>query len=428
MSLGSRKIDVRMLGFPKLATVAEASKIFDQEVNIERLQAETTLTLQALGRVLAEDIVSQKDIPPFNRSAVDGYALQAQDTFGCSQTNPVVLQVVGTSSIGSMPFVTSKRQQVVKIATGAPIPQGCDAVLMLEFTEETRANKIEVYRPVTPGENVSMQGEDVRRGELILRSGTLMRPQDVGIIAALNIPEVKVTRKPRVGVLSTGNELVGLGEDVSGGKIVDSNRPTIFAMVVSAGGQPVDLGIATDEEEDVAKKFGMGIADCDIVLASGGTSVGERDLLPSVVNSFGSPGLIVHGVAIRPGRPTALGAIHGRPVVLLPGFPVAAMIAFDVFVHPIIDRMLGVATSLPSPSVVAKALRRMPSSLGNRTFARVIVRRLEGEYVFEPLRTSGSGIISSMVRANGMVTIPENKEGIEEGEIVEVMLMRPVEV
>ena len=427
MSLRSGNADVRMRGFPKLATIAEASNIFNQKVRIERLQAETTPTLQALGRILAEDVVSQRDVPPFNRSAVDGYALQAQDTFGCSQTNPVVLQVVGSSSIGFIPSVIPRRQQAVKIATGAPIPRGCDAVLMLEFAEETRTDKIEVYRPVTPGENVSLRGEDVKKGDLVLRLGTLVKSQDVGIIAALNAPEVKVTRRPRVGVFSTGNELVNLGEDVSGGKIVDSNRPTILAMVVSAGGQPVDLGIAADEEADISRKLSLGLENCDIVLASGGTSVGERDLLPSVVNALGSPGVVVHGVAMRPGRPAALGAVQGKPVVLLPGFPVAAMIAFDVFVHPIIDRMLGVVASLPSPSIRAKALWRMPSSLGNRTFARVIVKRRGDEYVFEPLRTSGSGIISSMVRANGMVTIPENKEGIEEGEIVEVMLMKPVE-
>ena len=366
-------------------------------------------------------------MPPFNRSAVDGYALQAQDTFGCSQTNPVVLQVVGSSSIGTMPSVTAGRQQAVRIATGAPIPEGCDAVVMLEFAEVTQIGKIEVYRPVTPGENVSLQGEDVRKGDLILRSGMLVKSQDVGIMAALNMHEVKVTRRPRVGVLSTGDELVDLGGDLSDGKIVDSNRPTILSMVVSAGGQPVDLGIAADEEGEIAGKLSLGIADCDIVLASGGTSVGERDLLPSVVNSLGSPGVIVHGVAMRPGRPVALGALQGKPVILLPGFPVAAMIAFDVFVHPVMNRLLGVVASLPSPYLRARALRRVASSLGNRTFARVIVRRLGGEYVFEPLRTSGSGIISSMVRASGMVTIPENKEGIEEGEIVEVMLMRPVE-
>ena len=416
-----------MRGFPKLATVSEALSMFFEQLRIERLRSETVPTLQALGRVLAEEIVCQKDVPPFNRSAVDGYALIAQDAFGCSQTNPIVLQLAGNSSIGTMPSVSVEKQQAVRIATGAPIPLGADAVVMLEFTEVTQTNKIEVYRPVAPGENVSLQGEDVKKGDLILRPGTVIKSQDVGILAALSVAQIQVTRRPKVAVLSTGDELVNLGREPARGRIVDSNRPAILAMVVSAGGEPVDLGIAADERDEIAGKLKRGISDCDVVLATGGTSVGERDLLPSVVNSLGAPGVIVHGVAMRPGRPVALAAVDGKPVILLPGFPVAAMIAFDVFAHPIMNRLLGVTASLPSPAVKARALRRMASSLGNRTFARVVVKRSDGEYVFEPLRTSGSGIISSMVRANGMVTISENKEGIEEGETVEVTLMRPIE-
>ncbi len=420
--------DVRMRGFRRLTPVSEALTMFLGQLQIMRLAAETLPTPKALGRALAEDIICERDVPPFDRSAVDGFAVRAEDTYGCSRTNPVVMRVVGSSSVGTLPFATLQKQQAVRIATGAPIPSGADAVVMLEYTEVTQKEKIEVYHPVTPGENISMQGEDVRRGDLILRSGKVVRPQDIGILAALGVRDVKVTRRPKVGVVSTGDELVDLNEEPTEGRIFDSNRPAITAMIISTGGEPFDLGIAADEEAGIAAKLRTGLNCCDIVCVSGGSSVGERDLIPSIVNSLGNPGVIVHGVAMRPGRPVALAAIDGKPVIMLPGFPVAAMIAFDVFVRPVIDRMLGVSSSLPPPVVRARSLRRVPSSLGNRTFARVIVRKSGGEYVFEPLTTSGSGVISTMVKANGLVVIPENKEGVEEGETLEVTLIQPVEM
>jgi len=419
-------VDVRMRGFSELTSVDEALSRFLKEVQINRLPAETLLSVKALGRVLAEDVVCQKDVPPFDRSAVDGYAVRAEDVYGASQTNPVVLSIAGKSVVGVMPITTVGRQQAVRIATGAPLPVGADAVVMLEFTEETGLNKVEIYRPVTPEENVSKRGEDVKTGELILRSGTFLRSQDIAILAALGISKVKVTKRPRVAVLSTGDELSDLGTEASLGKIIDSNRPMILAMVEEAGGEPIDLGIAPDSSNEILLRLKRGLKTSDMVTASGATSVGEHDVLPSLINSLGSPGVIVHGMAMRPGRPTGLCAIGEKPILLLPGFPVAAIIAFQVFAHPIMLKMLG-AKVLPRPTLRAKAIRRVPSSVGNRTFARVIVKKSDGEFFFEPLRTSGSGVISSMVRANGMVIIPENKEGIEEGETIEVTLLRPIE-
>jgi molybdopterin molybdotransferase len=417
-----------MKGFPKLTPIDDALNEFFTNVQIERLPSEDVPTASSLDRVLAKDIICPRDVPPFDRSAVDGYAVRAEDTFGASETNPIVLSVKGVSTVGNQPLETLGKGETMQIATGAPMPKGTDAVVMVEYTEVTGPDKVEVYRPVAPGENVSSRGEDVREGQMILRSGAFLKPQDIGIMSALGLGRVEVTRKPLVAVLSAGNELVDLGSKVPPGRIVDSNRPTLLAMVDASGAQPMDLGIVPDEREVITEKIREGLASANLVLVSGGTSVGERDLLPDVVNSLGRPGVIVHGIAMRPGRPTALCAVEGKPIVLLPGFPVAAMIAYEVFAEPIVLRMLGASGRLRErPTVRAVALRRVPSSPGNRSFVRVIVAKRGGGYVFEPLRATGSGVISSMVRANGMLIIPEKKEGVEEGEKVEIVLLRQVE-
>ena len=419
--------DVRMRGFAELTSIDDALRKFFKEVNVERLPPEDFSALDSLGRVLAEDIIVPQDVPNFDRAAVDGYAVRAEDTYGASSTNPLVFDVIASSEIGVLSKVSVGRQQAVGIATGAPLPKGADAVVMVEYTEKIGGDKVEVYRSVPPGENVSMKGEDVKKGEKILSSGVILQPQDIGMLSALGMKRLKVVRKPSVAVFSTGNELVEPGDSVEVGKVVDSNRPTIMAMVKSLGGEPLDLGIARDDLAAVKLKLLEGLA-VDMVVVSGATSVGEKDLLPEAVNSLGKPGIIVHGISMRPGRPTALAAVNGKPVILLPGFPVAAMIAFDVFVKPILLRMLGASSEqVGRQTVRARVSRRVASSLGNRTFARVIINKVDGKYVVEPLRTSGSGIISSIVKANGLVIIPENKEGLEEGEEVEVMVLRPLE-
>ncbi|MCJ7632383.1 molybdopterin molybdotransferase MoeA [Candidatus Bathyarchaeota archaeon] len=420
--------DIRMKGFAKLTSIDEALDEFFKKINVKKLEPEEISTVAALRRVLATDILCPRDVPPFDRSAVDGYAIRAEDVFGASDTNPIVLYVKGTSRTGKVPEQSLRCGEAMLIATGAPLPEGANAVVMIEFTEATGFNKVEVYRPISPGENVSAQGEDVKKGQLILKAGSFLKPPDIGILAALGLAKVQVTRKPLVAILSTGNELVELGSEMPHGRIVDSNRPVLHAMVEMSGAEPLDLGVVPDERNKICEKMKMGLNSSDLILASGGTSVGEHDILPDVVNSLGSPGVLIHGVAMRPGRPVALCLVDGKPIVLLPGFPVAAMVAYDVFVEPIILRMLGASARFyEQPSVMAIALRRVPSSSGNRSFVRVLVMRKGGQIVFEPLRASGSGVISSMVKANGMLIIPEYKEGVEEGEEAKVILLRPVE-
>ena len=411
----------------KLTRIDDALKKFFSQVNIERLVTENIPTMEALGRILAEDVIAKVDVPSFDRSAVDGYVLRAEDTYGASPTNPVILDIIGVVEIGSSSKIILGKQQAMRIATGAAMPKGADSVVMIEYTEKIGEGKVEVYSSLTPGENVSKRGEDVEKGERILSKGTLLQPQDIGILAALGNSEVEVVKRPKVAILSTGNELVELGKNVELGKIIDANRPILMAMVKELGGEPLDFGMARDDLREIRSRIASGMENNDMVLVSGGTSVGTGDLVPEAINSLGRPGIIVHGMCIRPGRPAALAAIGSRPIVLLPGFPVAAMVSFNAIVQPILLRMLGASSDqFARRTVRARMLRRIPSSIGNRTYVRVLVKRLDKGYVAEPLRTSGSGVISSMIKANGLVIIPEEKEGLEEGEEVEVTMLRPL--
>ena len=415
-----------MRGFQELTTIEKALELFFRSVSIKPLQNEQVSITDSIGRILAEDIVCKRDLPPFNRSAVDGYALRSEDTFGASPSNPLVLDLVGRALIGRAPQISVSRGQAVEIATGAPVPESCDAVMMLEYTERTKEGFVEVHRPVSQGENVSRRGEDVEKGQLILEKGIALRPQDVAILAALGLKTVRVSKRPIVAVLSTGDELQEAETELRHGMVFDSNRPAILSMTKAQDCVGLDLGLVPDDFSEIKRRVQSGIRDSDIVIVTGGTSTGERDLLPAVISTLGKPGIIVHGVAMRPGRPAALCAIQDKPVILLPCFPVAAMLSFSVLVKPILQKLTGLTYQMPEPTITAKAVRRVPSALGNRTYVRVVVTRSKDGYVFEPLRISGSGVVSSLVRANGIVAITERVEGIETGDQAEVTLLRPV--
>jgi len=292
-------------GFDRLTRIDIAHRLFYREARIKALPAEIVTTAEALGRVLAADIVAPIDVPGFDRSAVDGYALKAEDTHGTSPSNAVIFAVIGFGEIGRDPPCKVQRQQAIRLVTGAPLPKGADAVVMIEYTKAIGEGKVEVYRAVTTGRNVSVRGEDVVTGTRLLSRGVVVRPQDVGILAAMGIEHVEVHRTPIVAVLSTGNELIDLGHQPATGQVIDSNRPTLIALVRDAGGLPLDLGIARDEDAAIRSRLSEGLAKADLVIVSGGASVGEHDLTPRVVDSLGSPGILVHGVAMRPGKPAA---------------------------------------------------------------------------------------------------------------------------
>jgi len=390
------------------------------------LESEQVPVDEALGRVLARDIVSDINIPTFDKAAMDGYAVTAEDTFGSSQTSSALLRIVGKIIMGAPPTLEVTRGEAAEITTGAVLPPGANAVLMLEHVRRSGAEQIEVLSPVTPGENVSRAGEDVRKGDVVLRSGTRLIPPDIGMLAALMMNEVEVVRRPKVAILCTGTELVELGDSLMQGKVVNTNRFVLSGLVRELGGKALYLGIAKDSIEDISRLVRKGLAEADVVLVTGGTSVGETDLVPEAVGMLGKPGMLVHGVSMRPGMPTGLASVNGKAVVLLSGQPVAAMIGFKMFVRPIMLRLLG-SEEEPAPFVKANLSRRAASALGMRTFLRVRVVEADGKYVADPVTASGSGLLSSMTQANGIVVIPEDKEGIEAGEEVTVELFRPIE-
>ena len=402
----------RLKGFEKLANIDEAFSTLLKKLKPERLGPELIPIHVALGRVMAEDVIAKNELPPFNRSEVDGYAVRSKDTFEASQFSPKILRLTENEEICE--------NEARQIWTGNPLPKGADAVVMLEYTKRIQS-KIEVGIAVTPRENVSKRGEDVQRGEIAIKAGTRLKPHHVGLLAALGVTHANAVKKPEVAILSTGNELVELGRKAKPNQIVDSNKLILSGMCQELGAEPLDLGIAKDDLTEISTQIREGLKKADVVITTGGTSVGYPDLVPAAVNRIGTPGVIVHGIAMRPGMPTALAVLQGKPVFILSGNPVAAMIGFEVFARPLILRLLGVESE-SRPVLKAKLTRKVASGLGRRVFLRVTVFERNGEFFAEPIRIKGAGVLSTMTKANGYVIIPENREGLEEGESVIVHL------
>ena len=420
--MSDHHFDVSSKGFKHLTPTRDALKILTSQLPRKPVEVEVIPLSSALRRVLAEDIFSPINLPSFDRAAMDGYAVKAQNTYGASTSSPILLNAVRKT--GPETF-TIKNGEVSSVVTGGSMPAGADAVVMIEYTKQLADGTVEVCAEVHPAENVSRIGEDLRKGTLVLKKGERLLPQDLGMLACLGIDQVKVSRKLKVAVVSTGNEIQDR-PSASSGKIPDVNRPTLLNAIREVGCEPVDLGIAVDEFDVIQDKLKQALSTADIVLVTAGTSVGPHDFVPQVINSLGKPGLLVHGVAMRPSMPTGLGIVDGKPIISLPGYPVSAYLAFLEFVPPLIDHLLG-TVSLPKPTVKAKLARRVAGVLGSRTYIRVRVTQREGNAYVEPVSVSGAGILSSLVMANGFIIVPENVEGYEEGEMVEVELFRPVE-
>jgi molybdopterin molybdotransferase len=408
----------RLKGFQKLTLVDDALRTWLDVLQVKKCGERTVPLDEALNRVLAVDIVAKEDLPRFDKSAVDGYALKAEDTTGASQFKPVTFQITALEEVSA--------KQVSQIWTGNPIPKGADAVEMIENTKK-REGELEVWVPLALGGNVSKKGEDVKKGETVLKAGTRLKPYHLALLAAMGNSEVKVAEKPRIAILATGNELAEIGSKPAKNQIFDSNRIMLSAMCRELGAEPVNLGIAKDDMVEIAAKLKMALQNCDAVITTGGTSVGGLDLVPEVVNKTGKPGIVVHGLALRPAMPTALAVLEGKPVMVLSGNPVAAIIGFEVFARPLICKMLGMKQAEPRPTVNAVMTRKIAAALGRRTFVRVRVTQKNGEFFAEPVSARGSGAISTMTRGNGFVIVPENREGVTEGEVVLVRLFGNVE-
>jgi len=405
-----------MRGFARYTKLEDALKLVLSRV--KPLSSEMVSFERALGRVLAEDVVSKTDVPPFNRSAVDGYAVRAADTFGAAETKPRRLRVIGSIPIGAPARLRVRRGEAAKIMTGAPMPAGANAVVMVEHVS-ARGKQLNVHAPLTPSKNVSARGEDVRAGEVVLKLGGLLRPQDIGMLASTGNLRVQVARRPRVAILATGSELRKPGARLGPAKIADTNSYSLAAAVARCGGAPRRLGIVPDKPELLRQALGKAVKH-DAVLVSAGSSVGERDFVPDMILEMGE--LLFHGIAIRPGGPTAFGVVRGKPVFALAGFPVASLVAFDMLVRPALRAMQGLPADRGYPRVRARLARKISSTLGRADIVRVGLRSERGTLMAEPIRVTGSGILSSMTRADGFVTVPEDVEGFGEGASVEVEL------
>ena len=406
-----------MKGFARYTRLADALDIILSRIG--PLGCEPVPFDRAAGRVLAQDVISKVDVPPFDRSGVDGYAARARDTFGASELKPIKLRLIGSADVGRPTKLTVRRGEAVRIMTGAQMPRGADAVVMVEHTRAERT-RIEVLTPLIPGKNVSARGEDVRAGEVVLRRGQPLRPQEVGMLASTGNVRVLVSKRPRVAILATGSELRKPGSRVRPWQVVDANSYSLAAAVATCGGLPRRIGVVPDDLALLRKAMKRTAATSDLVLISGGTSVGERDVVPDAIAGLGE--LLFHGLATRPGAPTAFGVIGGKPVFSLPGFPVSALVAFDLLLRPALRYMQGLPAERGFPRARARLSRKVSSTLGRAEVVRVRLKRVRGELLAEPLRIAGSGILSSMTQADGFVLVPEDIEGLEAGGEVEVEL------
>jgi len=410
--------------FRKLVSLEEAKKALSRNFSPKPVGKEQIPLSEALNRTLATDVTSKYDIPPFDRSTVDGYAVKAADTFGADEEKSIVLKLCGEIHIGEPPKVIIQKGETAQIVTGAPIPGGADSVIMVEYTVQRGAD-ILIHGAVGKGENVMKAGSDIRRGELALKKGTVLSSQEIGVLAAIGKARVEVFKRPKIAIFSTGAEIVQPGEPLSAGKIFDINAHTLSAAVSECGGEPMDMGIVQDEFEPMEAALRKALSKADVVITSGGVSVGPTDIIPQVLGKLGSPGVVVYGIAVRPGKPTAIAIVGDKPVFSLPGHPTSALLIFHLLVRSVISAMAG-RPEEPAVKVEAATSEKLFPARGRRTFVTVTLRRgKQGKLLASPVPTGLSGAITTLAKADGFVEISENHQFVDAGETVLVQLFKP---
>jgi putative molybdopterin biosynthesis protein len=386
--------------------------------------------METLGYVLAEDVFSPINVPPFDRSAMDGFALISMDTLGSTEDNSINLNVVGDVKAGYVFEGVIKNGQSVEISTGAPLPTGADSVVMVEYTQRT-GDSVEIFKTAAPGQNIMSAGADIQEGELILRNGVELTSRELAVLAAIGISEVAVYRKPKVGIFSSGDEVVSAGEELLPGKLYDINSIAIAAGITENGGVPEFLGIIEDDFNSLQTKLGSKLGEFDILIISGGTSAGMGDMLYEVVDKLGEPGLLVHGIKVKPGKPTILAVCEGKPIIGLPGYPASAMSIFQLFVIPYVRLLSGLGPAELKTKIKAKIKQRIRSVMGRHEFKPMnLIKSDEGWLAF-PV-PGGSGAITSIALADGFVEIAENEEFLLPDTEVEISLfsenIKPIDI
>ncbi len=407
--------DVRLRGFTQRSTVEEALTWVDSALaEYGRLSGEDVSLLDAAGRVLARDVTSGVNVPGFPRAMMDGFAVRAEDTQGASPYNQLPLTILGLSLPGSGFAGTLGAGEAVRIMTGAPLPDGADAVLPFEHTQ-TCGERVLALGEVMPQKHVGQLGEDVRLGDVVQRAGRVLRPQDIGMLSSLGFSHAPVVRRPRVRILITGNELLPMGTPPEGFRITDANGPMLAALVARDGGEAILSPIVPDDRDAILAAMRL---PADVLLVSGGSSVGQEDHVPTLLAEHGE--LAVHGIAMRPSSPTGMGRLEGRLAFLLPGNPVSCLCAYDFFAGRAIRVLGGRDGDWPYRRLQARLTRKLASVVGRVDYARVRIRGTEAE----PLAIGGASVLSSVTRADGFVIVPANSEGYPEGAEVEVFLFQ----
>jgi molybdopterin molybdotransferase len=382
----------------------------------------------SLGRILGEDIVAPHPLPDFRRSTVDGYAVLAADTHGASDSLPAYLNFTGEVPMGAAPAFEISASKCALIHTGGMIPNGADAVVMLEYTQRTTQAEIEIFRAVADGENVIRVGEDVSRGQLIQAKGSLLRPAEIGGLMALGIVEARMMRKPQVGLISTGDEVIDPNQTPRPGQVRDINSFTLSALVEKSGGIAKRYGIISDQFEVLASAASRALAECDLVIITAGSSASTRDMTADVIRSLGQPGVLVHGINTRPGKPTILGVCDGKAVIGLPGNPVSALVNGYLFAIPVIEKLLG-ALPRPKATVRARLTVNLPSQAGREDWWPVRLlfpsptEKAQSEGILADPIFGKSNLIFTLASADGLLRIAPDATGLSAGEMVEVLLI-----
>lgn len=401
----------------KVKTSQEAEAILKERFSTQ-LECESISLHEAVGRTLFTNIVSQEYVPNFHRSTVDGYAVSSRDTFGCSDSIPALLRLAGEVQMGVPADVPAEPGCCVYVPTGGQIPEGADAVIMLEYVEDFGDGTIAVQKSAAPGTHMIFRGDDVHEGKIVYLRGHRLLPKDIGALAALGYAQLRVFRRPKVAVLSTGDELVAAEtENLAIGQIRDVNGPMLAAAVSSSGGQPINMGILHDESQALKKKVSAALNEADILLISGGSSVGEKDEVSMVLSEMGE--VLFHGLAMKPGKPTIAADIGGKPVFGLPGNPVAAYFIYTLFVRPLLYRMMDNKDEDRKVSAICAAA--IPSNHGREECVPV---SLDGDKAV-PIIVK-SGLITTLSGADGYIRIPRDTEGIAQGDTVKVYLFSEV--
>lgn len=413
--------------FRDLTSVEDAREKFYTYAKPQMLGEEIIPLWDALTRVLTEDIHSPVNVPPFDRASMDGFAVLASDLLGAEEGNPIMLKVVGEVAAGYVHAGIIEKGKCAEISTGAPMPSGTDSVVMVEYSKR-EGDTVYLTTTVTPGENVMASGADIQMGERILSGGTILSSRELAVLAAMGIKYISVIKKPRIAIISSGDEIVALGEKLLPGKLHDINSTAIATNIIENGGDPIYLGIVTDQYEETENKLKMELGKYDLILISGGTSAGMGDMLYEIIDKLGSPGLLVHGIKVKPGKPTILAVCDGNPIIGLPGFPASALSVYKLFVLPYIRKLAGLPAVIPGESVMAKVKQRFRSVMGRHEFKPVNLVQSEDGFVAYPV-PGGSGAITSIALADGFVEIPEDVSFIQaESDVVVTLFSKNIQL